>query len=56
MHILLKEIRHQPVLWLLAFVPLVFVVEWIRPAAYTLLFALSLLAIVPLTTLLSHAT
>jgi Ca2+:H+ antiporter len=56
MHALLKEIRHQPVLWLLAFVPLVFIVEWLRPAAHTLLFALSVLAIVPLATLLSHAT
>jgi Ca2+:H+ antiporter len=56
MHIVLKEIRHQPVLWLLAFVPLVFVVEWLRPAAHTLLFGLSVLAIVPLATLLSHAT
>jgi hypothetical protein len=27
MKVLLNEIRHQPLLWLLAFVPVVFVVE-----------------------------
>jgi len=56
MHALLKEIRHQPMLWLLVFVPIVFVVEHTRPGAHTLLFVLSVLAIVPLATLLSHAT
>jgi Ca2+:H+ antiporter len=53
---LLKEIRHNPLLWLLAFVPTVFAAEKLRPEAYTLLFVLSVLAIVPLATLLSHAT
>jgi len=56
MNVLLKEIRHQPLLWLLAFVPVVFVVEKTRPGSHTLLFVLSVLAIVPLATLLSHAT
>jgi Ca2+:H+ antiporter len=56
MNVLLKEIRHQPLLWLLVFVPIVFVVEHLRPASYTLLFVLSVLAIVPLAALLSHAT
>jgi Ca2+:H+ antiporter len=53
---LLKEIRHNPLLWLLAFVPVVFVVEHLKPGAHTLLFVLSVLSIVPLATLLSHAT
>src|SRR6187397_3442029 len=56
MSALLAEIRHNPVLWLLAFVPAVFVWQSIDPEAHTLLFLLSVLAIVPLATLLSHAT
>jgi Ca2+:H+ antiporter len=52
----LKEIRHTPVLWLLVFVPLVFVVEARSAEAGTTLFVLSVLAIVPLAALLSHAT
>lgn len=53
---LLNEIRHNPLLWLLAFVPVVFVAEKLKPGAHTLLFVLSVLAIVPLAGLLSHAT
>src|SRR5512137_1415827 len=53
---LLKEIRHNPLLWLLVFVPLVFAATALKPEAHTLLFVLSVLAIVPLATLLSHAT
>ena len=53
---LLKEIRHNPLLWLLAFVPVVFIAGKVRPEAHTLLFLLSILAIVPLAALLSHAT
>jgi Ca2+:H+ antiporter len=53
---LLQEIRHNPLLWLLLFVPVVFVAAKLRPEAHTLLFVLSVLAIVPLATLLSHAT
>jgi Ca2+:H+ antiporter len=53
---LLKEIRHNPLLWLLAFVPVVFAVVQLKPQAHTLLFVLSILAIVPLAALLSHAT
>ena len=56
MSLLLKEIRHNPLLWLLAFVPAVFAAEQLRPNAHTLLFVLSVLAIVPLAALLSHAT
>ena len=53
---LLKEIRHDPLLWLLVFVPVVFAGEKLAPDAHTLLFLLSVLAIVPLAALLSHAT
>ena len=56
MNALLKEIRHNPLLWLLAFVPVVFIAAKVRPEAHTLLFLLSMLAIVPLAALLSHAT
>jgi Ca2+/H+ antiporter len=53
---LLKEIRHNPLLWLLAFVPFVLVAAKLKPEEHTWLFVLSVLAIVPLATLLSHAT
>lgn len=53
---LLKEIRHNPLLWLLAFVPVVLAAQKMKPEAHTLLFVLSVLAIVPLAALLSHAT
>jgi Ca2+:H+ antiporter len=56
MNPLLKEIRHNPLLWLLAFVPALLVAQKFRPEAHTLLFVLSVLAIVPLAALLSHAT
>ena len=49
-------LRHNPVLWLLVFVPALFVVESRAPDAHTLLFIMSVLAIVPLATMLSHAT
>lgn len=56
MALLLREIRHNPLLWLLIFVPAVFVGEAAAPDSHTLLFVISVLAIVPLATLLSHAT
>ena len=56
MKALLKEIRHNPLLWLLVFVPVVFVAAKLKHEAHTLLFVLSVLAIVPLAALLSHAT
>ncbi len=56
MTLLLQEIRRTPLLWLLAFVPIVFVARRLAPDAHTLLFVLSVLAIVPLAALLSHAT
>lgn len=53
---LLKQIQHTPLLWMLIFVPAVLVAEAIAPHSHTLLFMLSVLAIVPLAALLSHAT
>jgi len=52
----LKEIRHNPLLWLLSFVPVVFIAGKVWPEAHTPLFVLSVVAIVPLAALLSHAT
>jgi Ca2+:H+ antiporter len=54
--ILLHEIRRNPLLWLLVFVPVVLATAKREPGAHTLLFVLSVLAIVPLAALLSHAT
>ena len=51
-----REIRSAPLLWLLAFVPLVLLGEVLWPERHTLLFLLSVLAIIPLATLLSRAT
>ena len=56
MNPLLKELRHNPMLWLLALVPVSLVAAKLIPAAHTLLFVLSVLAIVPLAALLSRAT
>lgn len=56
MNLLLHEIRRNPLLWLLAFVPTLFTAVQVKPEAHTLLFVLSVLAIVPLAALLSHAT
>src|SRR3954465_3098472 len=56
MGLLLKEIRHNPLLWLLIFVPAVLVAEKVKPGSHTLLFVLAILAILPLAVLLSHAT
>jgi Ca2+:H+ antiporter len=53
---LFAEIRRTPLLWLLAFVPILFVAEVLSPGAHTALFLLSILAIVPLAALLSLAT
>jgi Ca2+:H+ antiporter len=54
--LLFKEIRDSPILWLLAAVPVVFAAAALFPEAHTALFVLSVLAIVPLAGLLSHAT
>lgn len=53
---IVKILRNNPLFWLLVFVPVVFAGKQLRPEAHTLLFLLSILAIVPLAGLLSHAT
>ncbi len=52
----LTEMRTSPLLWLLVFVPIVLAGERLWPDRHTLLFLLSVLAIVPLAALLSRAT
>jgi hypothetical protein len=51
MNPLIREIRRNPMLWLLAFVPVVFAAAKLEPEAQTVLFVLSVLAIVPLAAL-----
>jgi Ca2+:H+ antiporter len=51
-----SELRHNPLYWLLVFVPAVFLAERLRPDAHTALFLLSVAAVVPLAALLSRAT
>src|SRR5512133_2606792 len=53
---LLKEVRHSPTLCVLAFVPVVLAAARLNPDADTARFVLSVLAIIPLAVLLSHAT
>ncbi|EJC81051.1 calcium/proton exchanger Cax [Rhizobium leguminosarum bv. trifolii WSM2297] len=50
------EVRQAPLLVLIVFVPLVILLEHTSPQAHTLLFAMSVCAIVPLAMLLSRAT
>src|SRR5213593_103123 len=56
MNLLLQEIRRNPLLWLLVFVPIALAAEKLNHQAHTLHFILSVLAILPLAILLSHAT
>jgi len=54
--LLWQEVRRNRLLWLLVFVPVVLVAEHAVHAGGQVLFVLSVLAIVPLAALLSHAT
>src|SRR5512133_2153919 len=56
MKLLFQEIRRNPLLWLLVFVPIALAAEKFNHEAHTLHFVLSVLAILPLAVLLSHAT
>ncbi len=49
-------LRSNPMNWLLVFVPILFIAQVSNPEGHTRLFVLSVLAIVPLAGLLSHAT
>ena len=52
----LADFRRTPLYWLIAFVPVVFVAEKLRPESHTLVFLLSVVAIIPLAGILSRAT
>ena len=52
MTVLIDEIRDNALLWLLALVPVVLTAQPLYPEAHTLLFVLSVLAIIPLAGLL----
>jgi Ca2+:H+ antiporter len=56
MNRLAVEIRDTPLLWLLVLVPIVLIFAHVAPDRHATLFALSVLAIVPLAGLLSRAT
>jgi Ca2+:H+ antiporter len=56
MKYVIDEIRHNRLLWLLVLVPALFLAEAAAPQSHTLLFVLSVAAIVPLAALLSRAT
>ncbi len=56
MNTILQGLRSNPLLWLLAAVPAVFIGERTAPESHTMLFVLAVLAIIPLAALLSHAT
>ena len=53
---ILQELRKNPVFWLLPLAPVALVAEHAASQAHTLLFALSVLAIVPLAALLGSST
>jgi Ca2+:H+ antiporter len=56
MNRVVQALRQNPLLWLLAAVPAVFIAARTWPESHTALFLLAVLAIVPLAALLSHAT
>ena len=53
---ILQELKHKPIFWLLVMAPIAIVTGHTAPQKHLLLFALSIIAIVPLAALLSHAT
>ena len=54
MNALIAEVRHNPLLWLLVFVPVVFAGRGGFPESHTLLFLLSVLFVAPVLVLLSY--
>jgi Ca2+:H+ antiporter len=56
MRALFNDIRRNPMLWLLGFLPVLIFAELRHPGAHTILFVLSILSLVPLSVLLSRAT
>ena len=53
MRALLEKIGDNPLQWGLVFVPILFACRWLKPESHTLLFILSVLAVIPLAALLT---
>lgn len=53
---LLHDVRTMPIFWLSVFVPIVLIMHFMHSGSQSLMFLLSLLAIIPLAGFLSHAT
>ena len=56
MKLLMAEIRHNKLLWLLGFVPVLLVMEKLKPESHALLFVLAILTIIPFAVLISRAS
>ena len=56
MKLVAAEIRHNKLLWLLGFVPVLFVLEKLKPESHALLFVVSIMAIIPFAVLISRAS
>ena len=56
MKLLLAEIRHDKLLWLLGFAPVLFALEMLKQKNHALLFVLSVLTIIPLAVLIGRAS
>lgn len=52
----LKDLRSTPIFWLGIFIPVILVMHWTHTGSNTVMFVLSILAIIPLAGFLSHAT
>lgn len=51
-----KDIKTKPIFWMGIAIPIVLILHWTHSGSHTLMFLLSLLAIIPLAAFLSHAT
>jgi len=56
MKLVAAEIRHNKLLWLLGFVPVLFVLEKLKPESHALLFVVSIMTIIPFAVLISRAS
>jgi Ca2+:H+ antiporter len=52
----LKDLKSTPIFWMGIAIPVVLVLEWTHSASHSVMFILSLVAIIPLAAFLSHAT
>jgi Ca2+:H+ antiporter len=51
-----KDIKSKPIFWMGVAIPIVLILHWTHSGSNTLMFLLSLIAIIPLAAFLSHAT